>query len=468
MESPANMESSVNMVKSSASSQMNPSDDSSSPYYLQPSDNPGALLVSKIFNGANYVAWSRSISIALTVKNKLAFVDGSLPQPSPDNTKLQVAWLRANNLVLSWLMNSIAKEIRGSLLYFNTTFDIWDELKNLADRQQADYVMKFLVGLHDSYSAIRSQLLLSPLPSMGKVFSLLLQEKSQRSLTNAVGLPLDSHAMAAAQPPRQIFSNASKFIKLKGKPDVTCSHCGFSGHLADKCFQIIGYPPGWKGPRGKRFNSTRLPNANNASSLEQNSNIPNIAFSQEQIHNLITLANSLSTSPINPNHAVNIASTSGNHFTSCLAADSLNNNSPWILDTGATYHMICSPQFFTSIKLPTKPSSVQLPNGQSVPISFTGTVKLSSDLDLNKWKMIGLAEVRAGLYHLINFPTNTQKGLPDSNNSFSANTSTISPDIWHSRLGHLSPARLKIISSIDSSVKSSHKHMPIHVSLGFI
>ncbi|KAF5459716.1 hypothetical protein F2P56_019638, partial [Juglans regia] len=369
------MESSVNMMKFSDSSLMNPSDDSSSPYYLHPSDNPGALLVSEIFNGANYVAWSRSISIALTVKNKLAFVDGSLPQPSPNNTKLQVAWLRANNLVLSWLMNSIAKEIRGSLLYFNTAYDIWDELKvrylrsdgprvftlekslssisqgsnsiteyfsdfktlwdeyisyrplpkcncgilntctcailkNLADRQQADYVMKFLIGLHESYSAIRSQLLLSPLPSMGKVFSLLLQEESQRSLTNAVGLPLDSHAMAATQPPRQILSNVSKFSKFKGKPEITCSHCGFSGHLADKCFQIIGYPPGWKGPRGKRFNSTRLPNANSASSLEQNSTIPNIPFSQEQIQNLITLANSLSNSSINSNSAVNTASTS--------------------------------------------------------------------------------------------------------------------------------------------------------------
>ncbi|GFZ08846.1 hypothetical protein Acr_20g0006540 [Actinidia rufa] len=45
-------------------------DDSSSPYYLHPSDNPGTLLVSEIFNGENYVAWSRSIVIALTVKNK--------------------------------------------------------------------------------------------------------------------------------------------------------------------------------------------------------------------------------------------------------------------------------------------------------------------------------------------------------------------------------------------------------------
>ena len=181
------------------------------------------------------------MSIALTTKNKIAFVNGSLVQLITNDLHLCVAWLKANNLVLSWLMNSIAKEIYGSLLYFTNAFDIWEELKirylrsdgprvfslekslssisqnsksiteyfsefkalwdeyisyrpipncrcgnlnhcscnilkGLTGRQQLDYVMKFLVGLHDSYSAIISQLLLqSPLPSMSRVFSLLLQ-----------------------------------------------------------------------------------------------------------------------------------------------------------------------------------------------------------------------------------------------------------------------------------------------------
>ena len=64
---------------------INLSDDSSSCYYLHPSDNPRALLVSEIFTGDNYIAWSRSMTIALTVKNKISFIDGSLMQP---NTKI--------------------------------------------------------------------------------------------------------------------------------------------------------------------------------------------------------------------------------------------------------------------------------------------------------------------------------------------------------------------------------------------
>jgi len=259
---------------------VNLSDDSSNCYYLHPFDNPGALLVSEIFTGENYIAWSRSMTIALTVKNKIAFIDGSLPQPITNNQTLRVAWLRSNNLVLSWLMNSIAKDIRSSLLYFTTAFEIWEELrvrylrsdgprvfslekslssisqnsktvtdyfsefkalwdeyisyrpipnykygnldscscnilKLLTDRQQSDYVMKFLVGLHDSFSAVRSQLLLqTPLPSMGKVFSLLLQEESQRTLTNMVGIPIDSQAMVAEQHHNPIPSQVQHMLHV--------------------------------------------------------------------------------------------------------------------------------------------------------------------------------------------------------------------------------------------------------------
>lgn len=172
-------------------------------------------------------------------------------------------------------LSSISQGSKLVTEYFNDFKVFWDEyisyrplptcycgildtctcaiLKNLIDRQQSDYVMKFLIGLHNSYSAIRSQLLLSsPLYSMSKAFSLLLQEESQRSLTNTVGISLDSHAMVIVQSSKQSSSNEFKNTILKGKNEVICSHCGYSRHLANKQFQIIGYSPGWKRPYGKR------------------------------------------------------------------------------------------------------------------------------------------------------------------------------------------------------------------------
>nr|TKR90506.1 hypothetical protein D5086_0000232710 [Populus alba] len=145
---------------------------------------------------------------------------------------------------------------------------------------------------------------------MGKVFSLLLQEESQRSLTNTVGISVDSHAMAAGQYHNHNHRPGStyvpRFLKQKGKPEATCSHCGYPGHLVDKCFQIIGYPPGWKGPKGKRIatmphinrNYQTPPIAQNAVISEQKQEPPNIIFSQEQTQNLLTLANSISNSKL--------------------------------------------------------------------------------------------------------------------------------------------------------------------------
>ena len=43
--------------------------------------------------------------------------------------------------------------------------------------------MQFLMGLNDVYSSVRSQILLmDPLPSVNKAYSLILQDESQRLL----------------------------------------------------------------------------------------------------------------------------------------------------------------------------------------------------------------------------------------------------------------------------------------------
>ena len=101
--------------------------------------------------------------------------------------------------------------------------------------------------------------------------------------------------------------------------------------------------------------------------------------------------------------------------------------------------MIYSPLLFDSIVLPKRSSKVHLPNKQTVPIIFTGSIKFSPNItlhnalyvpsfninlvsasrltkdnsiglfflqskcilqDLSKWRMIGLAEVQSGLCHL--------------------------------------------------------------------
>ena len=63
-------------------------DEPSSPYFLHHSDSPGLQLVSQSLTGENYTSWSRAMLIALSVKNKISLVDGSLPKP--DGTDLDL------------------------------------------------------------------------------------------------------------------------------------------------------------------------------------------------------------------------------------------------------------------------------------------------------------------------------------------------------------------------------------------
>lgn len=95
-----------------------------SPFYLPQGERPGATLGSQPLTGENYNTWSRSMIMALTAKNKLAFIDGSLPQPALDVGVEYQAWVRCNNMILSWIFNSVSKEITASVIYIDTSS--WD------------------------------------------------------------------------------------------------------------------------------------------------------------------------------------------------------------------------------------------------------------------------------------------------------------------------------------------------------
>ena len=108
--------------------------------------------------------------------------------------------------------------------------------------------------------------------------------------------------------------------------------------------------------------------------------VDRLTKSKEQMQNLLTLANSISNSKLTS--TAKEVSVSGISF-SCHTSSSPQNKFTWILDTGATYHMICSPILFESIVLPTTQNQVHLPNGHKVPIIFSGKVQFSPDITLH-------------------------------------------------------------------------------------
>ncbi|KAL4602035.1 hypothetical protein ACB092_10G023900 [Castanea dentata] len=224
---------------SSSSSVQDPAlkEDISNPLFLHHAESPRAMLVSELLIVENYHVWVRSMRKTLVAKNKFGFVNGSITLSSPlIKTPAAVdAWIHCDNMVGSWLMKGESSITN----YFTKLKLFWDQLQNfrptptcscgkctynlpqkLEDLRLQESFMQFLMGLNESYSQIKGQILLmEPLPTINKVYSLLIQEE------------------------RKEFQRQRQPI---------CTHCGKLGHVMEKCFKLHGFPPSFK-PKGKNF-----------------------------------------------------------------------------------------------------------------------------------------------------------------------------------------------------------------------
>ena len=70
------------------------------------------------------------MTVALSVKNKLGFIDGSLIKPSGNDLLLLQSWIRTNNIVISWILNSVSKDISASIIFAESTSEIWNDFKD--------------------------------------------------------------------------------------------------------------------------------------------------------------------------------------------------------------------------------------------------------------------------------------------------------------------------------------------------
>ncbi|XP_075486345.1 uncharacterized protein LOC142525948 [Primulina tabacum] len=250
--------------------------------------------------------------MALTAKNKLGFVDNSIQRPHSDDL-LYDAWLRCNSTVISWILNSVAKEIPDSLMYIPTAYEIWidlrdrfhqsnaprifqikkllnglhqgsmdvttyytrlrtlwDELKDFQpvyvcncgsmkdweNFQNQECVMQFLMGLNESYAQIRAQILMTDLiPIISKTFSLVVQEERQRSIQQeSISFQMDSNTPVPRSPH---VAALKSFSNVKGNryDKFVCSQCDGVGHTVDKCYNLHGYLPSHPKYKSKQYPS---------------------------------------------------------------------------------------------------------------------------------------------------------------------------------------------------------------------
>ncbi|XP_015161200.1 uncharacterized protein [Solanum tuberosum] len=107
--------------------------DFNSPFYLHPSENAGSTLLPAVIDGTSYRSWRRAVLRALSVKSKTGFINGKIVKPnSADPTFMQ--WERCDDMVTSWILNSLSPDLRDSLQYVNNAKELWEELEDRYDQ----------------------------------------------------------------------------------------------------------------------------------------------------------------------------------------------------------------------------------------------------------------------------------------------------------------------------------------------
>lgn len=270
-----------------------------SPYHLNHSDNPGALITSVLLTGENYSEWSTELRNSLQVKQKTCFIDGTIPKPDaePDLSR----WLAANSMIVGWIRTSINPKVRSTITfvpeahklwetlsfrfsvkngarlhqlqdaithckhdgqsvleYYGLLTKLWEEMQNLKtsrsctcaavadiekERQDAR-VHKFLFGLDEyRFLSIRSRITdEDPLPDLNIVYSRVIREEQNMVTSRAKEQRSDALGFSAkTEQPKSTASTPSTPQRSRD-PSRSCTHCGRTGHDFSECFLVHGFP----------------------------------------------------------------------------------------------------------------------------------------------------------------------------------------------------------------------------------
>ncbi|XP_019433105.1 PREDICTED: uncharacterized protein LOC109340003 [Lupinus angustifolius] len=166
-------------------------------YFPNSNENPALILVTLLLNETNYYSWSRAMKLVLDSKNKLSFIDPSLPQPASGDPMYH-PWKRCNTMILSWIQHSVEESIVKSILWMNSAAEVW---KDLQERFYQGDMFRIAELLEDFYHLNQNNLTISEIYTQLKSIWEEIEEcaypklyqsgKSTRMVNHTTGFALD-------------------------------------------------------------------------------------------------------------------------------------------------------------------------------------------------------------------------------------------------------------------------------------
>nr|XP_016470822.1 PREDICTED: uncharacterized protein LOC107793056 [Nicotiana tabacum] len=360
---------------------------------------------------------------------------------------------------------------------------------------------------------------MGPMPTVNQAYAMVISDESQKSIAANAGLLGANLTFGTGQYDVAMYTKTEgNFQKTRKNFNLFSEFCKMKGHSKETCYKIVGYPPEYR-PRNKSTNThsaynvlsdmsiqkNQLPKGNwnennsqnsqltssvvstNSSHLigqvNNNSWLGNYTFTKEQYDHIVQLLskdNSISAS------ATPSANAAGIPY-ALLTSDSLQE---WIIDTGATNHMVADLELLNKVSLvqTSQPKKVHLPNGETTQVTHIGTSTLSDQNTITnvfyipqfKYNLLSVSKVTKelkcsvaffpdfcvfqelfsgrvkaigrediGLYILSRqtIPGSNTINLNTMETEVNKETSSSDIDLWHRRLGHVSTTVFKKLLS---------------------
>ncbi|XP_045831491.1 uncharacterized protein LOC123922861 [Trifolium pratense] len=262
-------------------------------------------------------------------------------------------------------------------------------VRNAKNQHEVTRSIRFLTGLNEQLDHVSAQILLmNPLPTINKIFSLVIQYERQNNSTHldeskvhvnssdsrrGQGRGRGSSHSSFAQ-----GGNRSNSFSAKNKE---CSYCGKTNHVVENCYKKHGFPPHYG--RSTTANNASLESfeeredLDDTKSVKGNNSHDAFGFTKDQYNQLLNLVQASNASTSNnaiTSSKVNIVS---GHVASGTT-NSFNSSAfgSWIVDSGVSDHICSSLNCFSSYNSIT-PIHVKLPNGNAFIAKYAGTMQFS-------------------------------------------------------------------------------------------
>ncbi|KAK9677420.1 hypothetical protein RND81_11G142100 [Saponaria officinalis] len=229
------------------------------PLYISASDQPSLQVVSRSFNGDNFVHRKRDVYLALMAKNKEGFLDGELVERYGQTNNVEIYQIIKKDL------STITQENASLIKYYSRLKRIWESLdsldpvplcicgaldqctcqllKKMVDRESNAKLIQFLMGLNSGYEVAKTNVLsIDPLPTMNKALSLLHKIERQKQIDDAVDVLIEANAYATAQQTDQRPPSWKKHkveTMTADKSHLECSYCHHIGHTGNEIYAPV-------------------------------------------------------------------------------------------------------------------------------------------------------------------------------------------------------------------------------------